>query len=126
VPKAGDKPAAPLGGELWTVPKTTPDREARAASIVQCLNSPETQLEMSLTNNTVPSNISAAEQLVKKQPEMASIVETVKSARALTSDAGDKWPIVDTALSEAIQAVITGQSTVPDAMKTAQAQFDKG
>jgi multiple sugar transport system substrate-binding protein len=126
VPKAGDKPAAPLGGELWTVPKTTPEREARAASIVQCLNAPETQLAMSLTNNTVPSNISAADKLVKKQPEMASIVETVKSARALTSDAGDKWPIVDIALSEAIQAVITGQATVPDAMKTAQAQFDKG
>jgi len=81
---------------------------------------------MALTNNTVPSNSSAADELAKKQPEMASIVETVKSARALTSDAGDKWPIVDTALSEAIQSVITGQSTVPEAMKTAQAQFDKG
>jgi multiple sugar transport system substrate-binding protein len=126
VPNAGDKPAAPLGGELWTVPKTSPEREARAASIVQCLNTAETQLKMALTNNTVPSNSSAADELAAKQPEMASIVETVKSARALTSDAGDKWPIVDTALSEAIQAVITGQSTVPEAMKTAQAQFDKG
>jgi multiple sugar transport system substrate-binding protein len=126
VPKAGDKPAAPLGGELWTVPKTTPEREARAASIVQCLNAPKTQLTMALSNNTVPSNSKAADELATKQPEMASIVETVKSARALTSDAGDKWPIVDTALSEAIQAVITGQSNVPDAMKTAQAHFDKG
>jgi hypothetical protein len=50
----------------------------------------------------------------------------VKSARALTSDAGDKWPIVDTALSGAIQAVITGQSNVADAMKAAQATYDKG
>jgi multiple sugar transport system substrate-binding protein len=126
VPSKGDKPAAPLGGELWTVPRTSPDREARAASIVQCLNAPETQLTMALSNQTVPSNKAAADELAQKQPEMASIVETVKSARALTSDAGDKWPVVDTALSAAIQAVITGQSGVEDALKTAQAQYDKG
>ena len=94
------------------MPRTTPDREARAAAIVQCLNAPETQLAMSLANNTVPSNSAAADELAKQQPEMASIVETVRSARALTSDAGDKWPVVDIALSEAIQAVITGQASV--------------
>ena len=126
VPAKGVAPAAPMGGELWTVPRTTPDREARAAAIVQCLNAPETQLAMSLANNTVPSNSAAADELAKQQPEMASIVETVRSARALTSDAGDKWPVVDIALSEAIQAVITGQASVPDAMAAAQAQFDKG
>ena len=126
VPETGMKPAAPMGGELWTVPKTSPDREARAASVVQCLNTPATQLKMALSNNTVPSITSAADELATQQPEMASIVQTVKSARALTSDAGDKWPIVDTALSAAIQAVITGQSNVADAMKTAQATFDKG
>jgi multiple sugar transport system substrate-binding protein len=126
VPRAGVKPAAPLGGELWTVPKTTPEREARAASIVQCLNSPQTQLTMALSNQTVPSNSSAADQLVQKQPEMAAIVQTVRSARALTSDAGEKWPVVDNALAAAIQAVITGQSSVDAAMKRAQAQYDKG
>jgi multiple sugar transport system substrate-binding protein len=122
VPKAGVKPAAPLGGELWTVPRTTPERQARAASIVQCLNAPDTQLTMALSNNTVPSNSDAATQLASKEPDMASIVETVRSARALTSDAGDKWPDVDTSLSAAIQAVITGQSSVDDAMAKAQQQ----
>lgn len=124
VPAAGVKPAAPLGGELWTVPRTTPDRESRAASIVQCLNDPATQLAMAMANNTVPSNAAAAAELAKKQPEMASIVETVQSARALTSDVGDKWPTVDTALASAIQAVITGQASVHDAMRTAQSQLD--
>ena len=124
VPKDGMKPVAPLGGELWTVPKSNPDKEARSASIVQCLNSPDTQLTMALSNQTVPSISSAADQLVQKEPDMTSIVETVRSARALTSDAGDKWPNVDTALSAAIQAVITGQSDVPSAMKTAQSQFN--
>jgi multiple sugar transport system substrate-binding protein len=122
VPQEGIKPAAPLGGELWTVPKTTPDRESRAASIVQCLNSADTQLQMALGNNTVPSNSEAATDIAEQQPDMAAIVETVRSARALTSDVGEKWPDVSISLSAAIQAVITGQASVDDAMAKAQSQ----
>jgi multiple sugar transport system substrate-binding protein len=121
VPEAGDTPIAPLGGELWTVPVSDPDREARSAHVVACLNSEEKQLETALTNNTVPSNKNAAAQLVEEQPEMKSIVETVTTAYPLTGDSGLKWPDVNTALSAAIQAVITGQASPEEALATAQA-----
>ena len=124
VPEAGDTPVAPLGGELWTVPRTTPEREAAAASVVQCLNAPETQLSMALDQNTVPSNGTAAQQLSEQQPQMQSIVETVTSARSLTSDSGLKWPKVNEALSTAIQAVISGQASVQEALATAQSTVD--
>lgn len=121
VPNAGDKTVAPLGGELWTVPVTTDDRERRAASVVQCLNAPETQLETALSNNTVPSNESVAQELIAAQPEMESIVDTVSTAYPLTGDSGTKWPVVNEAISVAIQSVITGQADPQTAMDTAQA-----
>jgi multiple sugar transport system substrate-binding protein len=120
VPNAGDEVVAPLGGELWAVPVTDDERERRAAAIVECLNSPETQLETALTNNTVPSNKEVAKQLIEEQPEMASIVETVASAKALTADSGTKWPIVNEQISVAIQSVITGQADAKTAMESAQ------
>lgn len=125
VPKAGDTPVAPLGGELWTVPVSSGDRESRSASVVACLNSAEKQLETALTNNTVPSNEKAADELVTKQPLMASIVDTVKTAYPLTGDSGLKWNDVNMALSVAIQAVISGQATPEEALRTAQAAVDK-
>lgn len=121
VPETGATPVAPLGGELWTVPITTPDREARAAKIVACLNSADNQLETALTNNTVPSNQSVAEELKQQQPAMGSIVDTVATANSLTSDSGLKWNDVNAALSAAIQAAITGQADPEQALKTAQA-----
>ena len=125
VPAAGDTPVAPLGGELWTVPRGEPAKEKAAASIVTCMNDPQTQLDMALDTNTVPSNATAADQLAQQQPDMASIVETVTTAKALTEDSGLKWPAVNEALSTAIQAVISGQATVPDALATAQTAVDR-
>lgn len=121
VPEAGMDVVAPLGGELWTVPVTDPERERRAAHIVECLNSPETQLETALTNNTVPSNEQVAQQLIEEMPDMESIVETVSTAYPLTGDSGTKWPVVNEAISVAIQSVITGQADPQTAMETAQA-----
>lgn len=121
VPEAGMDVVAPLGGELWTVPVTDPERERRAAHIVECLNSPETQLETALTNNTVPSNEEVAQQLIEEMPDMESIVETVSTAYPLTGDSGTKWPVVNEAISVAIQSVITGQADPQTAMETAQA-----
>ncbi|NAZ75440.1 extracellular solute-binding protein [Kineococcus sp. T13] len=124
VPQAGDTPVAPLGGELWTVPRTGGEREEAAASIVQCLNSPETQLEMATTSNTVPSNQEAAQQLAQQQPEMQSIVDTVTTAKSLTGDSGLKWTKVSDELATAIAAVITGQASVPDALQAAQSAIN--
>ena len=124
VPQASDTPVAPLGGELWTVPRTGGEREKAAASIVQCLNSPETQLEMATTSNTVPSDIEAAQQLAQQQPDMQSIVDTVTTAKSLTGDSGLKWPKVSDELATAIAAVISGQASVPDALTAAQTAID--
>lgn len=120
VPETGATPIAPLGGELWTVPVSTDDRESRAASVVACLNSEENQLETALTNNTVPSNENAADELAAQDPLMAPIVDTVKTAYPLTGDSGLKWNDVNMSLSAAIQAVISGQATPEEALQTAQ------
>ncbi|MEJ5867016.1 sugar ABC transporter substrate-binding protein [Pseudokineococcus sp. 5B2Z-1] len=124
VPEAGGEGTAPLGGELWTVPRTDPEREAAAASVVACMSEPDTQLEMALDDNTVPSSADAAQELAEQRPEMASIVETVTGAQSLTNDAGLAWPDVNAALSQAIQEAITGQSDVEAALASAQARVD--
>jgi multiple sugar transport system substrate-binding protein len=126
VPKAGDTPVAPLGGELWTVPVTSDAHEKLAASIVMCLNQPATQLSMAKSNNTVPSDTAAAAQLAKDVPSMAAIVKTVTSAKSLTSDSGLKWNDVDSNLAVAIQTVITGKADAKTALAAAQQAINAG
>lgn len=126
VPKAGDKVVAPLGGEVWTVPMTSPDRQKAAAKVITCLNSPANQLKYGSANFTVPSRIAASQQYAKQVPSMASFVTEVSSARARTAELGTKWPVTATAIYNAIQSALTGKESVAQALATAQKSSTNG
>lgn len=126
VPKAGDKVVAPLGGEVWTVPVTSPDRQKAAAKVITCLNSPANQLKYGSANFTVPSRIAASQQYAKQVPSMASFVTEVSSARARTAELGTKWPVTATAIYNAIQSALTGKESVAQALATAQKSSTNG
>lgn len=126
VPKAGDKVAAPLGGEVWTVPVTSPERQKAAAKVIACLNSPANQLKFAKANYTVPSRSSVSQAYAKQVPAMASFVTEVSTARARTAELGTKWPVAATAIYNAIQSVLTGKASVADALATAQKSSTNG
>ena len=68
VPSASAKPVTPLGGEVWTVGRSNPEREAKAVAVVKCLLSrrraPSGQKEVGY----IPSNQEAAAKCGQDDP----------------------------------------------------------
>jgi len=121
VPAAGKTLVAPLGGEMWTIPKTTPAQEAAAAKVVTCMNSPANQLAYNTDVVQVPTRKDVAAQYGQSYPPIQSFITEVSTARSRTEEVGPLFPTVATALETAIQAAITGAASPASALKTAAA-----
>jgi multiple sugar transport system substrate-binding protein len=120
-PQAGATPVAPLGGETWTIPRTgNKDREAKAAKIVECLNTDASQMALATTRSTVPTKSSLIPQFVAKQPNMAAFSTAVQTARARTGELGAEWPKAATRIYTAVQKALTGGAAPLAALQQAQ------
>ena len=121
VPSAGKTLVAPLGGEMWTVPQTTPAQEAAAAKVVTCMNDPANQLAYNTDVVQVPTRTDVAAQYGQSYPPIQAFISEVSTARSRTAEVGPLYPTVQTALETAIQAAITGAASPASALKTAAA-----
>jgi len=120
-PAAGKPVVAPLGGETWTVPQTgNKDKQAKAAKVVQCLNSDETQLSLAKQNQTIPTKTALLQQFSSSNPNMKGFVDQIPDARARTGELGADWPKAATKIYTAFQAALTGQATPEKALQQAQ------
>ncbi|WP_030058894.1 ABC transporter substrate-binding protein [Streptomyces novaecaesareae] len=121
VPRAGQTPVTPLGGEVWTVPQSASKaRQEKAARVLACLNSPSTMLALAEQHFTVPSRTAVAARYAQQVPSMAAFVESVEAARARTGELGVRWPQAATGIYTAIQSALTGQQTPEEALRHAQ------
>ncbi|WP_245631625.1 sugar ABC transporter substrate-binding protein [Curtobacterium ammoniigenes] len=120
---ASQKVVSPLGGETFNVPNTgDKTKMALAAKLVQCLNTPATQLKIAKFSGNVPADESSAATFAKTHPQVQSFVQTVKTARARTGELGPKWPTAATAIYTAVQLALTGKASPQAALQQAQAQ----
>jgi len=123
VREASQDTVAPLGGETFNVPNTgNKDKMALAGKFVACLNSPSMQLAIAANSGNVPANIAKAAEWAKTHPQVASFVETVKTARARTGELGPDWPKAATKIYTAVQLALTGKAAPAAALAQAQAQ----
>ncbi|OZM76987.1 sugar ABC transporter substrate-binding protein [Pseudonocardia sp. MH-G8] len=121
VPQAGDTVVAPLGGETWTIPQTgDPDRQAKAAEIVACLNTDENQIALATQRTTVPTKTALRDQFVAQVPRMTAFTDVVQSARARTGKLGPEWPAAATRIYTGVQTAITGGAAPLPALQQAQ------
>jgi multiple sugar transport system substrate-binding protein len=115
-------PIAPLGGEVWTVPVTGDDeKQAKAASFVECISSDDNQLELATERFTIPTKTNLAGEYVAAVPTMEAFTEQVANARSRTGKLGEDWPEAATVIYTAIQLALTGQASAEDAFKQASA-----
>lgn len=120
-PTAGATPVAPLGGETWTIPRTgNPARQAKAAKIVECLNTDASQMALGKERTTVPTKTALDQQFVTQVPEMAAFTKAVRTARARTGELGADWPKAATKIYTAVQKALTGGATPEAALRQAQ------
>lgn len=121
VPKAGESPVAPLGGETWTLPQSKDkSKQAKAAKVVQCLNSDANQLALGEQRDTVPTKTALLSQFVAKVPTMKAFAEEVQTARARTGELGADWPKAATKIYTAVQTALTGGAPPLQALQRAQ------
>ncbi|WP_225102845.1 sugar ABC transporter substrate-binding protein [Streptomyces sp. CoH27] len=121
VPRTGQTPVTPLGGEVWTVPQNASKaRQQKAAQVLACLNNSSTMLTLAKQHFTVPSRTTVAAQYAEQVPSMAAFAKSVEAARARTSELGVKWPKAATGIYTAIQSALTGEQTPQEALRHAQ------
>jgi multiple sugar transport system substrate-binding protein len=120
-PTAGGTVVAPLGGATWTVPETGDDaRKAKAAAVVQCVNSDENMVDNALTNSSVPTKAELGDQVVADDPRMQAFVDVVPDLRSRTAKLQDEWPTAATAIYTAVQTALTGGASPEEALQQAQ------
>ncbi|MFI6880025.1 extracellular solute-binding protein [Streptomyces sp. NPDC050400] len=121
VPRAGRTPVTPLGGEVWTVPRSgSAERQKKAAEVLTCINSPSNQLKLAGQHYTVPSRTAVAAQYAEQNPAMSVFVRSVATARVRTAELGVRWPRAATGIYTAIQSALTGRQTPEQALRQAQ------
>lgn len=121
VPAAGRTLVTPLGGEMWTVPRTgSPARQAKAAHVLACLTDDAHSLALARQNFTVPARPRVADRYAGQVPGMAAFVRSARSARARTGRLGVRWPRAATGIYTAIQSALTGGATPAEALRQGQ------
>ncbi|MBF9066467.1 sugar ABC transporter substrate-binding protein [Streptacidiphilus fuscans] len=121
VRRPGQVSVTPLGGEVWTVPRSTSAaRQEKAAQVLACVNDSTSMLTLAREHFTVPSRSAVAAAYAEQVPSMASFVQGVAAARARTGELGVRWPLAATGIYTAIQSALTGEQTPEEALKHAQ------
>jgi multiple sugar transport system substrate-binding protein len=120
-PTAGGTVVSPFGGEAWAVPQTGDEaKQKKAAELVQCLNSDENEVNISVGTGTVPTKPELAGQVTAKNPNLEAFASQVPDLRARTGELGPEWPAAATKIYTAVQNALVGGMTPEAALAQAQ------
>lgn len=123
VNKAGQTPIAPLGGMVWTLPRTGDEvKQAKAAEFVACAGTEDSQMALGEARYTVPTRNDLHDAYIRAMPTMATFTEQVENARSRTGKLGSDWPTAATTIYTAVQLALTGGAPVADAFSQAAAR----
>ncbi|MFH8805623.1 extracellular solute-binding protein [Streptomyces sp. NPDC017936] len=121
VPRAGQRPVTPLGGEVWTLPRSASGaRQEKAARVLACLTDSSNMLTLAEQHFTVPSRPAVAARYAERDPVMAVFAESVETARVRTGELGVRWPRTATGIYTAIQSALAGEQSPEEALRHAQ------
>ena len=125
---AGQTVIAPIGGEVWTIPKTNPAAEQAACGVLKYMETPSVVVYDATTNWEIPVIKTAFGQAEKVEGPKAAIffqeaLHGLARTKSLGSDAlGPKYPKVDTITGQAIDEALSGQMSPQAAFASAAQQ----
>jgi multiple sugar transport system substrate-binding protein len=122
VPHAGTQAISPVGGPPWAVAKGSPAQEKAAWKFVSWLLKPANVTTFAVANDDVPSLQSLDATLVKTHPDIALFAKSTETGRSRTTDVGVHYNAVAQALTNAIEAALTGTQPPQHALDAAQTQ----
>ena len=125
---AGQTVIAPIGGEVWTIPKTNPAAEQAACGVLKYMETPSVVVYDATTSWEIPVIKPALAQAQKIEGPKAAIffqetLHGLAETKSLGSDSlGPKYPKVDAITGEAIDEALTGQMSPQAAFASASQQ----
>jgi multiple sugar transport system substrate-binding protein len=112
-------PAVPLGGEVWTVPKTDAAGEAAAWNFLEWSQQPSILYQFDQKLNYTPVRLSLLPAFEKANPRVTPFVQELKYAVGRTTALGTKFQTYSTDLGTAITQVLEGQKSASSALAAA-------
>jgi multiple sugar transport system substrate-binding protein len=125
VPRPGMRPISPLGGEIWTIPRTNPTAEKAAWDFLSWLEQPAQLLDYDQVQGYLPPQPAVAQQLLQRNPDLQVFVDEMNTARARTAQVGAKYPSISQAIWTAEQAALSGSLTPQQALTQAQQKINQ-
>jgi multiple sugar transport system substrate-binding protein len=128
-PTAGGKVVSPLGGEMWTVGRSSSAKEKAAEGVVKCLVSKKESVVWSKVDGYLSSNEAGAKAQAAANPLLQAFADEISTARARTgppADLGPNYNTVSQLLWTAIQSALDGSQTPTAALQTAQSSLPSG
>lgn len=124
---AQSRSATVMGGENLFILKTTPKRERAAFTFAEYVLSEEFQTQWALGTGYLPVNLKAQQNaayqdFVAKSPAVKVFLEQVAKARSRPIFPG--YNRVSENLGRALESVLLGKSSPPEALKDAQERLD--
>jgi multiple sugar transport system substrate-binding protein len=123
VPKVGLKPVVAIGGEVWCVMKNDKKIEDAALKFIAFMQEPTRLLKTCLTFNYISSVRDIAQKEGEINTNLKPYIEQMETARTRVSEGGDNYTQISQITRTALQKVLTGQSSIDDALADAAAQI---
>lgn len=121
----GQNVVGPIGGEVWTIPKTTPTIEKAAYELLNYMAKPSVDASLATASGDIPTVTAAIPTWQKTaSPLYAPCLAELKHGFVRTSTLGVLYPRVETAVGNGIVAAVIGKQTPAAAFKTAQANVN--
>ncbi|GAA1310317.1 sugar ABC transporter substrate-binding protein [Planotetraspora silvatica] len=125
VKDSSHKASGAFGGEVWSIPKSTPsDRQKAALDLLAYLSNADNSVNIAVKSYAVPLVQSGIPKAVQQiGPNLQPFVDELENGRQRTESVGAHLPQAARILTNAIQSALTGTRTVDDALNDAAQQI---
>jgi multiple sugar transport system substrate-binding protein len=122
---AGQNVVGPVGGEVWTIPKSNPATEKAAFELLNYMAQPSVDAALGTSTGDIPT-VKAANPLWSKtaSPLYQPFEAELAHGFVRTSTLGVLYPRVESAVGNAIVSAVIGKQTPAAAFATAQANVN--
>jgi len=118
----GQTVVAPFGGEVWSIPRSTPAQEKAAFALLRAMSTPSQLASFAKVATDVPTDPALWNQPPWNSSVYAPFITELRHGRARTAGLASpaNEPQIDLNIGDAIQAALVGSQTPAAALKAAQ------
>jgi len=113
-------PVSALGGEVWTVPASTPAKQQAAWNLIKWMQNPAYITKLDSLLSYLPAYKPANQTMTERDPVLKVFGDILPTSKARAAVLGPKYPKASEAIYQAIQSALSGSQTPQQALQTAQ------